>query len=643
MRADFVKHSDHLPKKDVERSSIIDTLKQITIADGHTQIYKDCDIDILTLPPEQTSKLRAIALYALSSRSDELDVIDENLKAKTGLGIGQIDDLYIVDGQPIAPPIIEVIDGQMIIVDGLHRILRSLEKNEPITVVMVNGIASQYYLPFESVPLNVVAKVDSIPQTKRILKNFEMSTESVQKLYRNFGELGSNHRDESVLFRNTIPWEYKQVNRTRYQLKRWREISNSLKDFSPPLTSILSSPVIYPLVDGDGGNVFDRKYFFSHINSVHRSGHPVAIGSFSSVRLSTSDHYRHIVPTEVNGQVILIDRKHWNNHCTKLVNIFEYDLQLPTVNTESLRNISDINLPNTDGINLREYKNNENTFLYGSLQSRDLNFLFDSNGEVVLGLESSIFFGVLNWKICDKYSHKRNGSKSISIKDSDIGPKLLDSQYNLQMVRICTGATPEVLPDVNADIISNSDHTDWYHYLTDNPLDAKVSGGNEASELENKLLEANKYVGKIDVNNYFKLLLSGGIVDIDTITAGCISLIRQNKLHLKSNYLQRYLVMEEISTPLGTINVLPTASLKSSKSINSIKLPSYRRMDVSFTLLQTNPELLQSRTSNGKLRQIKLSELFNLLQTSSDNLPFDIETLSHVFSALATSGALELV
>jgi hypothetical protein len=101
--------------------------------------------------------------------------------------------------------------------------------------------------------------------------------------------------------------------------------------------------------------------------------------------------------------------------------------------------------------------------------------------------------------------------------------------------------------------------------------------------------------------------------------------------------------METKETPYGNIYVLPTLPLNEAKTVNSMKLPtSFTRMDMSFTLTQTNTDKLSSRTSTGKLCCIRVVDLMEKMTEAHEHIPFDVETLAHVFSSLVQTGKIRI-
>jgi hypothetical protein len=232
--------------------------------------------------------------------------------------------------------------------------------------------------------------------------------------------------------------------------------------------------------------------------------------------------------------------------------------------------------------------------------------------------------------------------KSLTANELRKGPSLFIGADFLEPSTISLCQTSEELPDVFPQIVDSVEQTSWYKQPFEkiyNPETLYI----DITKNERRIRDETVWIGQIENQQLFNLIKSGLIPDPKTITSTSISLLQSDKLVLNPGFSEQSLVLEKKYTPYGVIFVPPSLPLSEAKTANSMKFSSsINKMDMSFTLTQTNTHKLESRTSTDQLCQVGLVEFIDILSTSKDFLPFDMESLAHIFSSLIQVGALEL-
>jgi len=425
-------------------------------------------------------------------------------------------------------------------------------------------------------------------------------------------------------------------------MEHWQEIENKLRQFAPPLPSMLTKPDIRIMVDADG-QIHGRDNHIAEFSQIQKLPYPYSKAPFTTWRMTSSDFFRRPTPAMGWGNAVLIDREYWRSHCTKMVLVTDFIPDLdPTVLTP-LVDIASVKLPLVEETQIGSIDYENQPFICFQKPSSEIKIVRNYQGNLTLGLSNFTLIGINQYQAQSHYYDSWYDNKPIKTEDVAKGPVLLSSSDQLETVTLIGALTENKLVDIDNQIISRTNETQWFGRTQAEPP-PQFDGPAAAAKYERKINYQTKWAGKISPTEFVRLLSEGYIVDPPTIATLCIDLLRHQQLALKPEYTQKYIVVEEKSTPLGNIFVLPTLSLEHNLAGNSMKLPSsHQRMDVSFTLLQTNPDLISKRTSNGQLKQIQISTLIDLLASSTDNLPFDLDTLAHIFSALTTSGALGTV
>lgn len=620
--------------------SIEQALRQVTLADGHTRVYENCHIRLHTLTPPEIAELQSIALYAANNVFGELDQVDQKLRETVGCGINSADKLYVINGQPVGVPVIEVENGKRIIVDGLHRCLRSLKNNETLTVAEIAGVEEKYRLPFVSIPIHEVALVTHIPEKKRILTDQNLSPEQVRSLYRNFGIFGSNHRDESSLFRNSVPWELHQIRRNEDEMKLWTSITKSLKDFAPPLPSMLTKPPLRIMVSPEG-HIFNRDNTIRGFGKPGELDYPFASCTFTTIWYSSSDFYRRATPAMGRGEALLVNKEHWQQRCTKLVLLSSNKNFTEIVDPLCLDDKPSVSVPEVSDNYVSSVSVGSSTYAVFEKANISFDSCFDSRGNIILGLAPCTLVGINQHQVLNAYE-LHWAEKPIETSHKHSGPTLFLSPDVYQLAKLSVSRTSASMSNISQQIVSRLDDTQWFGTTQETPPKF-IASPSQAAAYEHKINDSTEWAGQVSPTDFLELLSEGQIVHLPTITAECVGLLQQGTLAVDHDIGESYVTLQKRESPLGDIYVLPELPLECNKSANSMKTPSHKqRMDVSFTLLQTNLEIINKCSSSGELVQMKLSNLLRLLTNSEDRLPFDIESLGHIFSALAISGGLQL-
>ncbi|MBU1117891.1 hypothetical protein KKD37_02910 [Patescibacteria group bacterium] len=665
-----------------ERQKLVNALRKVTLVDGTTKPYEHATIKIVTIPPDRLADYGAIALYALQQNLESYPSLDAKCKEEIGKPLNEVDGLYqLKDGAIITPPLVEILDSDekvdfknSNIVDGLHRFIKCIQDHKPLTIVEISGIKSEHQLPYKSFsPLDVVI-TDNVPDTKRIVSATDLDANEIMGRYRNLSIFGSSHRDKSYPLLPLIPWNVHQIERADHELVAWKNLSKSLEKYVPPLPSIVSCPPIRILIDHEHGQILNRSDSVYKIHSVFPINGPYSVGILSAYHYNRMDFYGRPSLAMSTAEILLTNREKWQDSCTKLITIFSPDQSIPyeirptTLKDQKMDNVAlvtrKVKLP-PENVNIRKEskfhftkfvssKGEKEIFLTSQdpLKEKKPNTVSNTlvlssldGDNTVLRLQNNYLFGVNGFGVDLSYPKTFFDTEETSTSTLLTGPSVLSGPDFLDIINLSFGSTSETYPNIFPKIVERIDQTQWYNpsFKWDaNFFDAE--NVNRAIELENKINRKTKHSGQVSNKELIDLFKNGLIPDSKTITAISISLLRSQHLKLNSSYTQNQLLLEKKETPFGIIFVPPSLPVSEAKTANSMKFPGRKdRMDMSFTLAQTNFHKLEMRTSSGDLCHIKLSELIEVLTTSNDFLPFDIESLSHIFSSLIQVGALELI
>lgn len=667
------------------QEKLFDTVRKVTLSDGYTMPYKDARLQLVTLSSEELANLGAISVYALKDRLEKHDHLDNLCREEFGLPVNEIDSLYhFYDHKIITPPIVELYSEantshrdslnqqNTTIIDGHHRIISCIEKHQPLTVLTISKINESFRLPFVSFSPLDIAVVDDVPEKKRIVSDPSLSDEKIQKLYRNLGQLGSNIRDQTYTLQPLLAWELHQIKREPRELKQWLKLTQELEPYVPPLPSILNRPFLRIIIDG--GSILNMDTIFDSVENIQPTNYdPYSLFSYISTKYRRDYPIGYPLMREWSGEGVLVKKEFWKNHCTKLVSIIP-----PDHHSGQLSNVSEVNLdsylltPCQVPINkefMGEIKritvipsespndNNDNFLAVASTEIlfsniSDLKTTVDTTpvslpvmtnqNRVLLSLQSWNLFGINSYGVDTEYKLQYYDGGTIESSQISSGPTLLLEPDFLMLVKLDYRRPKDNFPDISNHFIHRFEQTQWYNEATNPKSWYGPISGPEQMAIENRINRNTIYLGEMNQNHFFDLVKSGHIPDSKSITSVFLSLLNSGQLVLDSSFADHSIILESKKTPFGIIFIPPNLSLDQAKTANSMKLPSYKnRMDMSFTLLQTNQEKLSQRTTTGDLVSINLAHLIKTLSTSTKNLPFDIESLSHIFSGLAQVGAIK--
>lgn len=170
-------------------------LKEVKTLVGGVPVYKDAKIGYELVHP---NSLYPTAKYVMRENLSRVSRIRGEIKDR---------DIYTTagvvehDGHLIGNPIVEVINGRRIIVDGLHRVYDARRNNSGIMVAVVDGVLHDYPPIGEAVSWDDVVEVSEKPLHSRQLRDLRTGVSDVSselvKLFRDFSILGSTGRRPS--------------------------------------------------------------------------------------------------------------------------------------------------------------------------------------------------------------------------------------------------------------------------------------------------------------------------------------------------------------------------------------------------------------------------------------------------------------
>ncbi|HSV95191.1 MAG TPA: hypothetical protein VLH94_04470 [Spirochaetia bacterium] len=163
-------------------------------------IYQDTTIDLEVCNPED---LHPSALYLLKSNMDFVEKMYKDLLTK-GIDILNLDQIVEAEGYVIAPPVVEIWDGQAVIVDGIHRIAMARKMGVSIKVIVVSGVRENRPLISYPVEWKEVITYDTKPEKAELLRKMRIDnqdTVSKLKCFRDFTPLTKKEN------RRPLSWE----------------------------------------------------------------------------------------------------------------------------------------------------------------------------------------------------------------------------------------------------------------------------------------------------------------------------------------------------------------------------------------------------------------------------------------------------
>jgi len=172
--------------------NLLERVRETQTLDGGVKLYRDAAIQLLSVAARE---MKPTALYVMNpSLRWLLDA--EILFAKNGLDLFNLNDVYVVDGITMGPPVVEWMNDNLGIVDGIHRMWIAQRESMNMTAVAVCGASIPFV--FETNEWNQVKQYESKPQhphqLRRIKQGYADEPGTLRRHFRDFGYLGSRGR-----------------------------------------------------------------------------------------------------------------------------------------------------------------------------------------------------------------------------------------------------------------------------------------------------------------------------------------------------------------------------------------------------------------------------------------------------------------
>lgn len=165
---------------------IIETVRGIKTLGTGINVYENAHISIERF---YSNDVFPTALYILEPNIRQLQAISETMDI-----FSLTDVTNTLDGEVIAPPVVEVCDGIPCIVDGIHRFTLAGRYGVPLNAIYIEGAA----LPIVSYPVNwsEVISYEERPTDPKLMRRLRVEdrSEVLRYYYRDFSVLGSKGR-----------------------------------------------------------------------------------------------------------------------------------------------------------------------------------------------------------------------------------------------------------------------------------------------------------------------------------------------------------------------------------------------------------------------------------------------------------------
>lgn len=171
------------------------TLHRVKTLSGGTHVYKDADIHVKTVNPDDLSPT---SKYVLRDNLKQIEALREKVFREKGVDIFHFPGIVSVDGAKIAPPVIEEINDSDLIVDGLHRSYLARRNGEKIVVAHIRHSLRGYEPIGSGLGWFEVKVTDTQPTTGRDCRILRLGVTDdptdLRRYYRDFSVLGSRGR-----------------------------------------------------------------------------------------------------------------------------------------------------------------------------------------------------------------------------------------------------------------------------------------------------------------------------------------------------------------------------------------------------------------------------------------------------------------
>jgi len=172
--------------------SLKETVRGIETIGDRYPIYKEADISIKEFSPDEVSPTSKYVLW------ENLRTVNRIRKEgeRQGIDILQLEEITEINGETIAPPVVENDGEEDCIVDGLHRFTIAKVKGKKVKAIYINGVPEDRPIIGKPVSWDKVIWQRKKPENPEELRDLrvEDTPEELRKCYRDLSVLGSNGR-----------------------------------------------------------------------------------------------------------------------------------------------------------------------------------------------------------------------------------------------------------------------------------------------------------------------------------------------------------------------------------------------------------------------------------------------------------------
>lgn len=156
------------------QEELIHRLREVTLTDGVTKPYANCNIIITT--PLSFSDYEYAQNYVLRSDYKKICELSSTLLHEFHLSLLNCGTLWEISTEegafPYIPPIVEVSGSEWILADGMHR-MKSFQNNfnHPPYVVVIYDPSVPYYACSNGLSLKEIPIVETRPEVRKIYRD----------------------------------------------------------------------------------------------------------------------------------------------------------------------------------------------------------------------------------------------------------------------------------------------------------------------------------------------------------------------------------------------------------------------------------------------------------------------------------------
>lgn len=120
---------------------LIEAVRDTRTLSERVPLYRNANISIVSIDP---NNLYPTAKYALIPNLEFVSFMRTELLATDNIDVLSLNQIYSNSIYTVAPPVVEMSDEVPAIVDGIHRCLLARKENKEISVILVEGVDSNY-------------------------------------------------------------------------------------------------------------------------------------------------------------------------------------------------------------------------------------------------------------------------------------------------------------------------------------------------------------------------------------------------------------------------------------------------------------------------------------------------------------------